>query len=38
MTTRIFISSLISGMEAVRAAARQAVLDLGFEPVMAEDF
>ncbi|SFW74545.1 DUF4062 domain-containing protein [Luteibacter sp. UNCMF366Tsu5.1] len=38
MTTRIFISSLISGMEAVRDAARQAVLDLGFEPVMAEDF
>lgn len=38
MTTRIFISSLISGTEAMRAAARQAVLDLGFEPVMAEDF
>lgn len=38
MTTRIFISSLISGMEAMRAGARQAVLDLGFEPVMAEDF
>jgi len=38
MTTRIFISSLISGMEVMRVAARQAVLDLGFEPVMAEDF
>lgn len=35
---KIFISSLITGMEAFRAAAREAVVQLGHEPVMAEDF
>lgn len=35
---RIFISSLISGMEAERAAAKRAIQALGHEPVMAEDF
>lgn len=35
---KIFISSLISGMEPIRAAAKAAVLSLGHEPVMAEDF
>lgn len=35
---KIFISSLITGMEAFRAAARQAVSQLGHEPIMAEDF
>ena len=35
---RIFISSLISGFERQRAAARRAVTTLRHEPVMAEDF
>jgi hypothetical protein len=35
---KIFISSLISGMQAERQAVRQALLDLGYQPVMAEDF
>jgi hypothetical protein len=35
---KVFISSLITGMEDLRAAARDAVLQLGHEPVMAEDF
>lgn len=35
---KIFISSLIGGFEAYRAAARDAVTQLGYEPVMAEDF
>jgi hypothetical protein len=35
---KVFISSLIAGMEPIRAAARAAVLALGHEPVMAEDF
>jgi hypothetical protein len=34
---KIFISSLIVGMETLRAAARAAVTALGHEPVMAED-
>jgi hypothetical protein len=35
---RIFISSLISGFELQRAAARRAVTTLRHDPVMAEDF
>jgi hypothetical protein len=35
---KVFISSLISGFEEFRTAARQAVHQLGHEPVMAEDF
>ncbi|MXP26565.1 DUF4062 domain-containing protein [Altererythrobacter indicus] len=35
---RIFISSLITGFEAQRTAARRAVTTLRHEPVMAEDF
>ena len=35
---KIFISSLITGMEPYRAAAKAAVESLGFEAVMAEDF
>lgn len=35
---KIFISSLITGMEPIRAAAREAVEQLGHEPVMAEQF
>lgn len=35
---RIFISSLISGFEPQRAAARRAIITLRHEPVMAEDF
>jgi hypothetical protein len=35
---RIFISSLISGMEPLRRAARNAVTALGHQPIMAEDF
>lgn len=35
---RIFISSLITGFEPQRAAARRAVTTLRHEPVMAEDF
>src|SRR5712671_6879826 len=34
---KVFISSLITGMDALRSAAREAVLQLGHEPVMAED-
>lgn len=35
---KVFISSLITGLDALRSAAREAVLQLGHEPVMAEDF
>lgn len=35
---KIFVSSLIGGMEPLRAAARAAILSLGHEPIMAEDF
>src|SRR3977135_4124469 len=35
---KVFISSLITGMEPVRSAAREAVLQLGHEPIFAEDF
>lgn len=35
---KIFISSLISGFESMRAAAKSAVVALRHEPVMAEDF
>src|SRR5688500_8672162 len=35
---RVFVSSLISGMEPLRRAARDAVAALGHQPVMAEDF
>lgn len=35
---KVFISSLISGFEAERHAARRAVTSLRHEPVMAEDF
>lgn len=35
---KIFISSLITGMESLRAAAKEAVSQLGHDPVMAEDF
>lgn len=35
---QVFISSLISGMQAERQAVKQAVLYLGYQPVMAEDF
>lgn len=34
----MFISSLISGMEPIRRAARSAVTALGLKPIMAEDF
>jgi Domain of unknown function (DUF4062) len=34
---KIFVSSLITGMEPFRAAARGAIIQLGHEPVMAED-
>ena len=35
---RVFVSSLISGMEPIRAAAREVVTTLRGEPIMAEDF
>lgn len=35
---KVFISSLITGLEPIRAAARAAVVDLGHEVIMAEDF
>lgn len=35
---KIFISSLNTGFEANRSAVREAILQLGHEPVMAEDF
>lgn len=35
---KIFISSLITGMEPLRSAAREAISQLGHEPVMAENF
>ncbi|MBY5786093.1 DUF4062 domain-containing protein [Rhizobium leguminosarum] len=35
---KIFISSLITGLEPLRTAAREAVTQLGHEAVMAEDF
>ena len=35
---KVFVSSLISGMEPLRAAAREAITTLRHEPIMAEDF
>lgn len=35
---KIFISSLITGMESLRTAAKEAVTQLGHDPIMAEDF
>lgn len=35
---KVFVSSLISGMEEERAAAKRAIEVLGHEPVMAEEF
>jgi hypothetical protein len=35
---KIFVSSLIGGMEPIRAAAKAAIEELGHTPVMAEDF
>lgn len=35
---KIFVSSLISGFEPLRTAARSAIQALGHEPIMAEDF
>lgn len=35
---KIFVSSLISGLEPFRAAVREAIKTLGHEPIMAEDF
>lgn len=35
---KVFVSSLISGMEPIRAIAREIVTTLRHEPVMAEDF
>lgn len=35
---KIFVSSLIGGYESLRQAARDAIVSLGHEPVMAEDF
>jgi hypothetical protein len=35
---KIFISSLITGEEPIRAAAKEAIEQLGHEPVMAEQF
>ena len=34
---KVFVSSLISGMEPLRAAAREAITTLRHEPIMAED-
>jgi hypothetical protein len=35
---KVFVSSLIGGYEALRQAARDAIVSLGHEPIMAEDF
>jgi len=35
---KVFVSSLITGMQPIRAAARSAITTLGHEPIMAEDF
>jgi hypothetical protein len=35
---KIFVSSLMAGMEPIRAAAKEAIEELGHTPVMAEDF
>ena len=35
---KIFVSSLMAGMEQIRAAAKAAIEELGHTPVMAEDF
>ena len=35
---KVFISSLIGGMEPLRAAAKEAITTLRHEAVMAEDF
>ncbi len=35
---KVFISSLIGGMEPLRKAAKEAIESLGYQPIMAEDF
>jgi hypothetical protein len=35
---KVFVSSVISGLESVRSAAREAISTLRHEPIMAEDF
>jgi hypothetical protein len=35
---KIFVSSLITGMGDLRKSARQGIVDLDHEPLMAEDF
>jgi len=35
---KVFVSSLITGMEPIRAAAREAITTLRHDPIMAEDF
>ena len=35
---KVFISSLIGGMESLRQAAKDAIESLGYQPIMAEDF
>jgi hypothetical protein len=37
-SVKIFVSSLIGGMDTVRGAAKEAITQLDHEPVMAEDF
>lgn len=37
-SVKVFVSSLITGLELIRAAAREAIVGLGHEVVMAEDF
>jgi hypothetical protein len=38
LRVKIFISSPIDALKSERSAARQAVIDLGHEPIMAEEF
>lgn len=35
---KVFVSSVITGFEKERAAVREAIITLGHEPIMAEDF
>jgi hypothetical protein len=35
---KVFVSSLIVGMEPLRGAAKAAIEELGHTPVLAEDF
>ena len=35
---KVFVSSLITGMQPIRSAARSAITTFGHEPIMAEDF